>query len=145
MHGEGRHQHAMAATTGKSTTKGTTSVSAFLRTLEHPHTAAIGTLRERILALDPRISDEIKWNAPSFKLDDHFATFRLFPPPTLQLILHTGAKGKSGARAFTIDDPQRLLKWPATDRCILTLAAADGSRAEHDAVIHIVSQWIAQL
>lgn len=121
------------------------TVPAFLSALDHPHKAGIERLRTAILALDPRITEEVKWNAPSFRLDEHFATFRLHPPKGIQLVLHTGAKGKSNARSFTIDDPQGLLAWQASDRCVLALASAD-ALAEHEAtVLGIVRQWIAQL
>lgn len=121
------------------------TVPAFLAALEHPHKAGIERLRGAILALDPRITEEVKWNAPSFRLDDHFATFRLHPPKGIQLVLHTGAKGRSNARAFTVDDPQGLLAWQATDRCVLGLAS-ERALAEHEAaVLDIVRQWIAQL
>lgn len=121
------------------------SVPALLATLDHPHKAGIERLRAGILALDPRITEEVKLNAPSFRLDEHFATFRLHPPKGIQLVLHTGAKGKSNARRFTIDDPQGLLAWQASDRCVLMLASAD-ALAEHEAaVLGIVRQWIVQL
>lgn len=122
-----------------------TSVPPFLAQTDHPHRAAIERLRELILGLDPRIGEEIKWNAPSFKLDEHFATFKLHPPKNIQLVLHTGAKGRSGARRFQIDDPDRLLTWPASDRCVLTLASGEALAAHEAAVLGILRQWIAQL
>ena len=130
------------ATSGKS---GPQSAATVLATLEHPHAAAIRRLRQIILDLDPRISEEIKWNAPSFRIEDHFATFRLHPPRQIQLVLHTGAKTRSNSKAFAIDDPSGLLKWPASDRCVLTLASEAELSANEAAVIRIIEQWIDQL
>lgn len=123
----------------------THTVPELLAALDHPHKAGIERLRERILALDPRITEEVKWNAPSFRLDDHFATFRLHPPRNIQLVLHTGATARGNTRAFVIDDPAGLLKWQASDRCVLTLVSAHELAANEAAVLDIVRQWIAQL
>ncbi|HEY1013276.1 MAG TPA: hypothetical protein VGE07_11265, partial [Herpetosiphonaceae bacterium] len=68
------------------------TVAEFLDELDHPHKPAIAALREQILALDPRIREGIKWNAPSFALGDDFATFKLRPAETIQIVLHPGAR-----------------------------------------------------
>lgn len=36
-------------------------------------------------------------------------------------------------RAFAIDDPHGLLKWQASDRCVLTLASAEALEAHETA------------
>jgi hypothetical protein len=135
----------MATRTPKTAAADATSVTAFLANLDHPHRAGIERLRTLILGLDPRIGEEIKWNAPSFRFDDHFATFKVYPPKNIQLVLHTGAKAKSNARTFAIDDPDRLLTWPATDRCVLTLASTQALIDHETAVLRIIRQWIEQL
>lgn len=136
----------MAKKKPKSHTGGSDAdVAAFIQTLQHPHKAGIETLRGLILGLDSRITEEIKWNAPSFRITDHFATFKLFPPKNIQLVLHTGAKAKSDEREFSVDDPAGLLKWPATDRCVLTLSSSAELKTHQAAVVQILRQWIAQL
>lgn len=134
-------------TTRKSTSgaAGSGAVAELLAALDHPHKAGIERLRTLILGLDRRITEEVKWNAPSFRLEDHFATFKLYPPKNIQLVLHTGAKAKSNTRSFAIDDPDRLLAWPASDRCVLTLASAEDLAAHEAAVLGIIGQWIARL
>lgn len=121
------------------------SVDAYLTTLEHPHKAGVEALRSAILGVDRRIEEEIKWNAPSFRLDDHFATFRLHPGATFQLVLHTGAKTKAAPKSIQVDDPQGLLKWASKERCVLTFSSAADARSKQPTVIAIVKQWIAQL
>lgn len=107
--------------------------------------AGIQRLRHAILGLDPRISEEVKWNAPSFRLDDHFATFCLHPPKHIQLVLHSGGRGGDPPQAFAIDDPHGLLEWRAPDRAVLTLASDQALATHEDAVLAIIRQWIAQL
>ena len=117
------------------------TVDDYLAQLDHPHKAAVQRLRRAILALDPSIGEEVKWNAPSFRREDHFATFRLHPGATFQLILHAGAKAKSNARKFTLEGPPAMLKWAATDRCVVQLAAD----TDDAVVVDLVRQWLAQL
>ena len=135
----------MARPKTKTTSVGSSAVADFIAKMEHPHKAGIEQLREMILGLDGQVSEEIKWNAPSFKLNDHFATFKLQPPKNIQLVLHTGAKAKSNAKAFSVDDPDGLLKWPATDRCVLTLRSTAELESHQGEVLRILRQWIAQL
>jgi len=133
----------MPTAKSKSPARESADVVALLSELEHPRKAGIEMLRKWILALDKRITEEVKWNAPSFKVVDHFATFRLHPPKNIQLILHTGAK--TNAKAFAVDDPVGLIKWPATDRAVLTLASEAELQKHKDAVLRVLGQWVAQL
>jgi len=69
------------------------------------------------LGADPGISEGIKWNAPSFRISEHFATFHLKAKDGVQLILHFGAKKRDGASPRTaIADPESLLEWLGPDR-----------------------------
>lgn len=112
---------------------------------EHPHQDGIDRLRKAILGIDPRIIEEVKWNAPSFKLTDHFATFKLHPPKHIQLVLHTGSKPIVPVRQFKLDAPVGLVKWAAPDRCVLTLASSEEARKHEAEVVAVVRQWLAQL
>jgi hypothetical protein len=133
------------ATQQMKKTPATADVEAFVKLLNHPHKTGINRLRAAIKSLDPRIVEEIKWNAPSFKIDDHFATFKLYPPECIQIVLHTGVKPKTPLRAFALDDPYKLLKWPAVDRCVLTLTSSGHAEQLEKVVTKMVKQWIEQL
>ncbi len=118
-------------------------VDAFLATLEHPRKAEILALRQAILAADERIGEGIKWNAPSFRTSEWFATFHLRAKAGVQLILHFGAKARdtSGARA-AIADPDGLLEWLGPDRASVKLRDLDDVRARQPAFTAVVRQWI---
>jgi hypothetical protein len=133
------------ATREKKTSLEVADVDSFITQLDHPYKAGINLLRAAIKRLDSRIVEEIKWNAPSFKIDDHFATFKLYPPKNIQIVLHTGAKPKTPLRAFALDDPHKLLKWPAIDRCVLTLQSSAQAEQLEKIVTKMVKQWIQQL
>jgi len=128
-----------------STCKGSAKVLAFLDALEHPHKECIVALRRLILSLDERIREDIKWNGPSFLIDDHFATFKLHPPKVVQLVLHTGAKVKAEPQRFEVEDRAGLLTWAAADRCVLTLGSAAELERHRDTVEQIIRSWIDQL
>jgi hypothetical protein len=121
-----------------------TSVSAFLQALDHPLKPEILALRELILAVDPSIGEAIKWNAPSFYTSEHFATMRLHPATTLQLILHLGAKKRDTANTgIAVADPDGLLTWLAKDRASVTIHSLDELEARAPALSAILRQWMA--
>lgn len=127
---------------GRSATSG---VDEYLATLEHPYKQGVETLRRAILALDARVTEEVKWNAPSFRLEDHFATFRLHPAPAFQLVLHAGARSKVSNRQFRLEDSDGLVKWAAKDRCSITFLSDADALSKRYAVMGIIKDWIAQL
>ena len=100
----------------------THAVDAFLARLDHPLKPEIEAVRAIILGADPRITESIKWNAPSFALTEHFATFKLRPVETVQVVFHTGATVRPDSTGIAIDDPAGLLRWAAPDRCMATFS-----------------------
>lgn len=124
----------------------TGDVEAFLGALDHPRLAEIRALREIILGADPSITESIKWNAPSFRTSEHFATFHLRSPDGVRVILHFGAKPGRGAGArAAISDPGSLLHWLADDRASVSfgdLGEVDARRSDFTALLR---QWIVQL
>jgi hypothetical protein len=55
----------------------TSAVDEFMRTLDHPFKKAIEAIRSSMLAADRAIAEGIKWNAPSFRTSEYFATTNL--------------------------------------------------------------------
>lgn len=125
--------------------KATAAVDALLEVLQHPHKPGIEHLRRAILGVDSRIREEVKWNAPSFRLQDHFATFKLYPSSSIQVVLHTGAKPQKPPRKFSLEGAGGLVKWAAPDRCIVTVANTDAAHDLGHVVASLVAQWIRQL
>lgn len=81
----------------------------------------------------------------SFALGEHFATLKLRPGDTLQIVFHTGAKVKPDRAKITIADPSGILKRAATNRCVATLGDLADIRTRKSALVSIVEQWIEQL
>lgn len=123
----------------------TDQVDEFMAKLEHPHKAEIEVVRALILGADDRINESVKWNAPSFYLKEHFATFKLRPMERIQVVFHTGAKVQANSPTMEIRDRSGLLKWVAKDRCVATFTDMDDIHSKKDALIAIVKQWIEQM
>jgi hypothetical protein len=137
---------AQKSTTGGPTASGPTDVDKLLAELDHPLLAELQALRTIFLAADERISEGVKWNAPSFFYIDWFATFNLRSTKEIQVILHTGAKVKaSSIDGVPIDDPEGLLKWLAKDRCLVTLSGMSEIEVKKEAVTAIIQQWVNQM
>ena len=109
--------------TGKSR-KPIATVEAFISAHDHPHKDAIVVLGQLLLSADPAISEEVKWNAPSFRTSEHFATMHLRGQDSFQLILHLGAKSGRRVPKDAIADPDKLLKWLGPDRASVAFTGA---------------------
>ncbi|MDR3385780.1 MAG: DUF1801 domain-containing protein [Rudaea sp.] len=119
------------------------SVETFLARLDHPLKPAILALRKIILAAEPAIAEGIKWNAPSFRTSEYFATFHLGAKDGLQVILHVGAKARDvSISAGAIADPQALLEWLGKDRATVKFRDVKDIKAKQAAFAAIVRQWI---
>ncbi|HEX6811001.1 MAG TPA: DUF1801 domain-containing protein [Planctomycetota bacterium] len=130
------------------------AVAAFLRELEHPLKPELLALAKLILGASPEIQAGIKWNSPSFKTADWFATINVLgggrpprpaDPPALRLILHRGAKRKD-AKKPEIADPAGLLQWLGEDRALVALDADSFAKAKtRTALRAIVREWVRLL
>ena len=104
----------------------------------------IDTLRAAILAADPGISENVKWNSPNFVFNNEDrVTLRTNPKGGVQVILHRGAKVRPDAAGFSFDDPTGLLTWPGPDRAILAVADDDSARAIAPQLTPLIARWIA--
>jgi hypothetical protein len=119
-----------------------TTVQSFIDALDHPLKSEIVAIRQLLLSADPAISEEIKWNAPSFRTSEHFATMHLRAKNAVQLILHLGAKSKRTVPPDAIADPEGLLKWLGADRASISFTGAADLAHKDDALVAIIRQWI---
>lgn len=119
------------------------SIAAFLSSLDHPRKPELEALRALILGVDPSIGEGIKWNAPSFKTTEWFATTNVHAKSELRLILHLGAKKRDVDARAAIGDPSGLLTWLGADRALVSFASAVDFAAKRAALESILRQWIA--
>ncbi|MES2306303.1 MAG: DUF1801 domain-containing protein [Gemmatimonadota bacterium] len=119
----------------------TPAVTDFLAELKHRNTPAFDLVRTIMLGVDSSIAEGIKWNAPSFRTSEWFATINVRASQGIQIVLHLGAKVHEGA-IVRIADPEKLLKWLAKDRALLTVRDLDDLTARRAAVEGVIREWI---
>ena len=118
------------------------SVAEYIAELPEPLRSEVMALRKAVLAAVPNVAEEIKWNAPSFFLGEHFATMRLNGKVFLQLILHLGAKNKSSISRASIEDPSGILTWLGPDRACIDFREPGNVAAHASSVQRILQQWV---
>ena len=113
----------MAATRNRKPAHG-----AFIKSLEHPHKAAI--------------REGVKWNTPSFRTTEYFATTNLREKAGIGLVLHFSAKVRSlPAGGMALRDPGKLLRWLAKDRAMIVFTDKKDLAMRKDHLAAIVREW----
>jgi len=131
------------ATSSKTNPDSPQAVDEFMRTLEHPSKKLIEAIRNSILSADRSISEGIKWNSPSFRTSEHFATMNLREKKGIGIILHRGAKKRGlPPGGIIIDDPSKLLTWLGRDRAMIVFESLGDFSRMNDAFERIIQQWI---
>ena len=120
-------------------------VDEFLRNLDHPLKPALEAVRWIIRGVSPEIQEGIKWNAPSFRTTEYFATVNI-RNGVVFIILHLGAKVKDNSTGgLKISDPAGLLEWLATDRAAVTFRDLKAIESSRKAFEEIIRQWIGHV
>ena len=97
-------------------------VDEYMKRLKHPLSDVVEALRQIILKTDPKIGEEVKWNAPSFfytgemepfnpkEYRRYLVVFNLFKKDCIRLVFWGGAKVKdtSGFLEGDYADGRRL-------------------------------------
>lgn len=131
-------------TSHTSAADSTEAVEAFMRTLEHKSKDLVQAVRSVIVGADPSIAEGIKWNAPSFRTTEYFATMNLREKRGVGVILHLGAKVREAAPdGMAIEDSEDLLRWLAKDRAAIVFADMGDFKAKQPALLAIIRSWLA--
>jgi hypothetical protein len=121
-------------------------VGEFMRNLEHPLKSELEAVRRIIIGADARIREGIKWNAPSFYINEYFATINVrgvSGRECVLIIFHRGARVKDNiSEGLEIKDPAGLLEWLAKDRCAVKFYDMSDVNSKKTALEDIVRQWI---
>ncbi|WP_343223619.1 DUF1801 domain-containing protein [Paenibacillus oenotherae] len=123
---------------------GPQQVADFMTNLEHPLKQAIEEVLQIIRSADGRITEQIKWNAPSFcvNYEDRF-TLNLPGKGFFRLIFHCGAKVRDNTGAGQLfEDPTGLLDWASGDRAIVKFTDLNDVTAKKDKLKEVIRMWI---
>ena len=118
------------------------TVADWLDALDQPTRAAIDALRAVVRNSGAALSEEIKWNAPSYAHEGRDrVTLGVEPRGGYRIVLHRGAKVADTA-AFHFEDPDHLAVWPSPDRGVVRLADQSEIEAKSDALTRLIARWI---
>lgn len=119
------------------------AIEKMIDAFDEPLRGQIRAVRRIILDASPEIGEGVKWNAPSFRTTEFFATIdNRRVKDRVRIILHRGAKVRGDAPDLSIPDPEGLLTFLAPDRCLITFADAADVAAKAEALRSIIRAWI---
>jgi hypothetical protein len=87
------------------------TVDEYMAKLDHPLKAEVQAVRDIIKGVDPRITEEVKWNAPSFSHTDYIATFNLRTSQHVHLIFHNPKIASIQSDILEGDYPDRRMTY----------------------------------
>jgi hypothetical protein len=67
-------------------------VDAWMQAYDNPMQPVVQRVREVILAADPRVTETIKWQSPTFVFKGNIASFNPRSKQFVSLLFHTGAQ-----------------------------------------------------
>lgn len=109
------------------------AVDAWFETYDNPQKALVQAVRQVILDVDPRISETIKWKAPTFMFRGNLASFYPRTTKHVSLMFHTGA---------VLPDPTGLLEGEGDVSRVARFLDEPDLAAKTDALRGLVTAWI---
>jgi hypothetical protein len=124
--------------------KGLHPVDDFINKLEHPLKDLVIQLRELILKSEPRLTEQVKWNAPSFCYNgDDRITMNLSKKEQVLLIFHLGAKSRDERKLETIiKDPDKTLEWLSSNRAVMRFRSNADLKTFEPALKNNIAGWL---
>ena len=113
-----------------------TAVEAYFREIDHPFKAEMEAVRAIILGVSDKISERIKWNAPSFFYKEDLGAFNPRATEYAHLILlFPGGAG--------MEDKSGLLEGNHKDRREAKFHSLDDVKAKKRALEKLVKNWLS--
>lgn len=111
----------------------TEKVTAFIEQLDNPLKEEIKVVREIILSASDKITEDIKWSAPSFAYKDNMATFNPRAKKFVNLTFHKGA---------LIGDTTGLLQGDQKEARVARFNDMADVESKREALQTVVRKWI---
>ena len=87
------------------------TVDAFMAKLDHPFKAEVQAVRDIIKGVNPKITEQIKWAAPSFSYSDYIVTFNLRATQHVHLVFHNPAIASIQSEILEGNYPDRRMTY----------------------------------
>ena len=118
-------------------------VTAYLQGVDAAARPGLDRLRQTVLAACAGLTEEIKWNAPSYSHQgEDRVTLGLEKKGGYRVVLHRGAKPKA-LDAFAFTDDSGLGRWPAADRGVVLIRDELDLQTKSEALKQLIARWIA--
>jgi uncharacterized protein YdhG (YjbR/CyaY superfamily) len=109
----------------KPTQNGTEQVDKFMEKLDHPFKPEVQMMREMIKSVNEDITEQIKWNAPSFSYKgESLVTFNLWEKQKIHLVFHNPMISKVKSELLEGDYDHRRMAYFADRKDIEEKKAA---------------------
>jgi uncharacterized protein YdhG (YjbR/CyaY superfamily) len=90
----------------------TEQVNEFMDKLDHPYKAEVQMIREIIKTVNKDITEQIKWNAPSFSYNgEYLVTFNLWEKQKIHLVFHNPVISKVKSKLLEGDYDHRRMAY----------------------------------
>ncbi len=110
------------------------AVEAWFENYDNPQKDLVQAIRALILDTDPRITEVIKWQSPTFVYKGNLASFYPKSVKHVSLMFHTGA---------SLSDPSGILDGEGDTSRVLRVVDHADMAAKADALRGLVANWIA--
>jgi len=111
----------------------TDQVNAFMDKLEHPFKAEVQAVRDIIKGVNKGITEEVKWNAPSFSYKGYLVTFNLWAKQHVHLVFHNGA---------ILEDKSGFLQGDYPDRRMAYFTNMNDVKAKQATLEKVIRKWV---
>jgi len=108
-------------------------VDAWFEAYDNPQKELVQAVRRTILDTDPRVTEAVKWQAPTFVYRGNIASFYPKTKTHVSLMFHTGA---------ALPDPTGLLEGEGATSRVARFVDADDLAAKAEALRGLVAAWI---
>ena len=109
-------------------------VDAWFEAYENPQKVLVQAVRETILDADPRVTEAIKWKAPTFIYKGNIASFYPKTRSHVSLMFHQGA---------SLPDPTGMLEGTGDVSRVAKILGDDDLAAKRDALQDLIRAWVA--
>ena len=113
--------------------KKTEKVNAFMEKLDNPLKAEMEMVREIILNANEKITEDIKWGAPSFAYRDNMCTFNPRAKKFVNLTFHKGA---------LINDDTGLLEGEQKEARVARFYNSEDVEEKKTKLTKVVNAWV---
>lgn len=119
-------------------------VDDFMRGIDKTQQEQVSLLRSLIIDAHPELAERIKWNSPSYALNDvDRITFSVRPKYPTAIVLHMGALRPEDKKASPVmDDPSELITWKSDTRGVIYFTDLDDIKAKSTQFVATINRWL---